>query len=65
MFGDIPISCQPKMSEPGKSQICGRVNLKGCDVGVDATEGVLEGEQARAQPAENCWKGQFKPLAVS
>ena len=53
------------MYGPGKSQICGGVNLKGCDVGVDATEGVLEGEQARAQPAENCWKGLFKPLAVS
>ena len=56
MFGDIPISYQPKMSEPGKSQICGGVNLEGGDVGVDATQGVLEGDQARAQPAENRWR---------
>ena len=45
---------QMKIIAPSKSQICGREKLEGGDVGGYTSEGVLEGDQAGAQPAENC-----------
>ena len=41
-------------SAPGKSQICWREKLECGDIGGDASDGVLEGDQAGTMPAENC-----------
>ena len=43
-----------EISAPGEIKICRRGNLEGGDVSCDAAKGVLEHDEAGAQPAENC-----------